>query len=63
MDIATSGMKETRKMRKQRWGRLALPIGFAKRKYPRDSNYLMTNKNTMDRKNLILGKFPMVGAN
>jgi hypothetical protein len=47
-------MKKTR-MNKQRWGRHTLPAGFAKCKYPSDSNYHMTKKNTMDRRNPNLG--------
>jgi hypothetical protein len=38
----------TMKTMKRRWGRHALPIGFASRQYPKVSNYPMTNKSTMD---------------
>jgi hypothetical protein len=31
--------------------RYALPEGFTERGYPKDSNYHMTNKNMMGRKN------------
>jgi hypothetical protein len=48
-------MKETRRTKKQRWGCHALPARFAKRKFPSDSNYQMTNKNMMNRKNPNLG--------
>jgi hypothetical protein len=34
----------TMKMMKRRWGRHALPAGFAPRQYPKASNYLMTSK-------------------
>jgi hypothetical protein len=40
----------TTKMMKKKWGRHALPIGFASRQYPKVSNYPMTNKSTMDRR-------------
>jgi hypothetical protein len=32
-------------------GALCLPEGFAERGYPKDSNYHMTSKNMMGRKN------------
>jgi hypothetical protein len=38
----------TMKTMKKRWGRHALPVGFASRQYPKVSNYLMTSKSTMD---------------
>jgi hypothetical protein len=36
------------KTTKKRWEHRALLAEFAPRQYPRGSNYLMTNKNTMD---------------
>jgi hypothetical protein len=45
-----SGMKETMRTKKQRWGRRALPTGFAKHN-PRDLNYLTTSKSMMDHRN------------
>jgi hypothetical protein len=39
------------KMMKKRWVRYALPEGFAKRGYPKDSNYRTTSKNMTGRKN------------
>jgi hypothetical protein len=33
------------------WARYALPAGFAKRGYPKDSNYHTTRINTTDHKN------------
>jgi hypothetical protein len=36
------------KTTKRRWEHHASPIGFAPRQYPKVSNYLMINKNTMD---------------
>jgi hypothetical protein len=49
LDLQTEGtaMKTTKK----RWEHRALPIGFAPRQYPRDSNYPMINKNTTNHKN------------
>jgi hypothetical protein len=41
----------TMKTMKKRWGHHALPVGFASLQFLRDSNYRMTNKNTMDHKN------------
>jgi hypothetical protein len=38
----------TMKMMKRRWGRHAIPTGFAPRQYPKASNYLMTSKIMMD---------------
>jgi hypothetical protein len=38
----------TTKTTKRRWGRHALPAGFASRQYPKVSNYLMTSKSTTD---------------
>jgi hypothetical protein len=38
----------TMKTTKRRWGRHALPAGFASRQYPKVSNYLMTSKSMMD---------------
>jgi hypothetical protein len=40
---------------KKRWARCALPAGFAKRGYPKDSSYRTTSKNMMCRKNLPYG--------
>jgi hypothetical protein len=40
----------TTKTMKRRWGRHALPIGFASRQYPKVSNCPMTNKSTTDLK-------------
>jgi hypothetical protein len=37
------------------WVRYALPAGFAKHGYPKDSNYHMTRINTMGRKNIPYG--------
>jgi hypothetical protein len=39
------------KMTKRRWEHRALLTEFAPRQYPKGSNYLMTNKNTMDHRN------------
>jgi hypothetical protein len=44
-------MKTTEK----RWARYALPAGFAKREYPKDSSYRMIKKNMMGRKNQLYG--------
>jgi hypothetical protein len=41
----------TMKTMKKRWGHHALPAGFAPLQFPRDSNYLMISKNTMDHRN------------
>jgi hypothetical protein len=41
----------TMKTTKKRWGRRALPAGFAPPQSPRDSNYLMTSKSTTDHRN------------
>jgi hypothetical protein len=54
-NLATSGMSTIMRTRKKQWEPLALPIGFAERKYPKDLSYLMTNRNMMDRKNLSHG--------
>jgi hypothetical protein len=43
-----------RTMRK-RWARYALPAGFAKREYPKDSSCHMIKKNMMDHKNQLYG--------
>jgi hypothetical protein len=40
------------KMTTKRWARYALPEGFAKCGYPKDSNYHTTSKNMTGRKNL-----------
>jgi hypothetical protein len=55
IDPATSGMRGTMKMKKYRWGRHALPTGFAERKYLKGSNSLTINKSTMDHRNPNLG--------
>jgi hypothetical protein len=39
------------KMTKSRWGHHALLTKFAKRQYPKDSNYPMISRSTMGRKN------------
>jgi hypothetical protein len=39
------------KMTKKRWEHHALLAEFALRQYPKDSNYLMTSKNTTDHRN------------
>jgi hypothetical protein len=44
-------MKKTTRTKKRKWARYALPKGFAERGYPKDSNYHMTSKNMMGRKN------------
>jgi hypothetical protein len=38
----------TTKTMKRRWGRHALPIGFASHQYPKASNYPMISRNMMD---------------
>jgi hypothetical protein len=38
------------KTMKKRWARYALPEGFAKREYPKDSNYHTISKNMMGHK-------------
>jgi hypothetical protein len=48
---ATSGMSTIMRTRKLRWGLPALPAGFTKCKYPRDSSYHMTNRCMMDYRN------------
>jgi hypothetical protein len=45
------GMKKTTKTMKRKWARYALPEGFTKRKYPKDSNYHIISRNMMGRKN------------
>jgi hypothetical protein len=45
-----SGMKETMKTKKKKWGRYALPEGFAERMYPRDLSCHTTSKNMMGHK-------------
>jgi hypothetical protein len=47
--------KKIMKTMKKRWARCALPAGFAKCGYPKDSNYRTTSKNMMDRKSLPYG--------
>jgi hypothetical protein len=51
IDHVMSGMKEIMRTRKQRWGGYALPIGFAERKYPKDSSYPTISKSTTDHRN------------
>jgi hypothetical protein len=46
-----SGMKETMKTKKKKWGRYALPEGFTECRYPRDLSYHTTSKNMMGHKN------------
>jgi hypothetical protein len=46
-----SGMKEIMRTTKNKWGRYALPKGFAEHRYPKGLNYRTTNKNMMDHKN------------
>jgi hypothetical protein len=46
-----SGMKEITRMKKKKWGRYALPKGFAECRYPKDLSYHTTNKKMMDHKN------------
>jgi hypothetical protein len=41
----------TTKTMKRRWGRHALPVGFAPLQFPKDLSYLMISKNTMDQRN------------
>jgi hypothetical protein len=48
-------MHMTMNTRKSRWGRHALPTGFAERNYPKDSNYRMINKSMTDSKSPSLG--------
>jgi hypothetical protein len=47
--------EENMRTTKKRWARCALPTGFAKRGYPKDSSYRTTSKNMMGRKNLPYG--------
>jgi hypothetical protein len=49
-DPATSGMSTIMRMKKSQWEPPALLIGFTECKYPKDLSYLMTSRNTMDRK-------------
>jgi hypothetical protein len=49
------GGKKIMKMMKKRWERHALPAGFAKHEYPRDSSYPTTSRNMTGRKNLPYG--------
>jgi hypothetical protein len=46
-----SGMKETMKTKKKKWGRYALPTGFTERRYPKVLSYHTTSKNMMGRRN------------
>jgi hypothetical protein len=41
----------TMKTMKKKWGHHALPVGFASLQFPKDSSYLMINKNMTDHKN------------
>jgi hypothetical protein len=50
-----SGMKETMKTKKKKWGRYALPEGFAEHRYPRVLSYRTTSTNMMGHKNLNYG--------
>jgi hypothetical protein len=50
-----SGEKKITKTTKKRWARYALPAGFAKREYPKDSSYRTIKKNMMGRKNPLCG--------
>jgi hypothetical protein len=49
------GEKKITKTTKKRWARHALPAGFAKRGYPKDSSCRTINKNMMGRKNPLYG--------
>jgi hypothetical protein len=48
-------MKATIKIKIKIWVRYALPAGFAKRGYPKDSNYHTTSISMTGRKNLSYG--------
>jgi hypothetical protein len=39
------------KTKKKKWGRYALPAGFAERRYQKVLSYRMTSKNMMGHKN------------
>jgi hypothetical protein len=49
------GEKKITKTIKKRWARYALPAGFAKREYPKDSSCRTIKKNMMGRKNPLYG--------
>jgi hypothetical protein len=49
------GMKKTTRTAKRRWARYALPEGFAKCEYPKDSNYHTISRSMMGHKNLGYG--------
>jgi hypothetical protein len=49
------GEKKIMKTMKKRWARYALPAGFTKRGYPKDSSCRTINKNMMGRKNPLYG--------
>jgi hypothetical protein len=49
------GEKKIMKTMKKRWARYALPEGFSKCEYPKDSNYHTINKSMMGHKNLDYG--------
>jgi hypothetical protein len=49
------GGKKTTKTMRKRWARYALPAGFAKREYPKDSSCHMIKKNMMGHKNQLYG--------
>jgi hypothetical protein len=55
INLTTSVMRKTMRMRKQKWEHHALPEGFAEQKYPKDSNYPMISKSMMDHRNPSLG--------
>jgi hypothetical protein len=55
INLATSGTRETMRMKKQKWEHHVLPEGFAEQKYPKDSSYLMISESTMDHRNPSLG--------
>jgi hypothetical protein len=49
------GGKKIMKTTIKKWAHYALPTGFVKLGYPKDSNYHMININMMGRKNLPCG--------
>jgi hypothetical protein len=49
------GEKKITKTMKKRWARYALPAGFAKRGYPKDSSCRTIKKSMMGRKNPLYG--------
>jgi hypothetical protein len=46
-----SGMKEIMRMKKNKWGRYALPKGFAECRYPKSLSCRTTSKNMTDHRN------------